>query len=167
MTFEATVRQWAEPYAELPRNKWAWSIRDSLNQYSTDGKLREDVRRNTGVVMTPEERKEIKPLAEQVKTGVAEEAAKDRPLKAIYHDVELGIKTADWTPPAPPKPTGEAANEELGSRNEESLEEEVKNTPAPPPIPEPSSPAAKPVCEPGKPCNTQYIVTPRRRVIYR
>lgn len=130
------MRQWSVPYPELPRNKWAWSIRDSLEKYSTDGKLREDVRRNTGIVMTKEERDEMRPLADQVQDGIKEET-KERPLKEVYGDVEKGIKTGQW------KPEPAFTAEDVKKVKPVKLPITIKEEAAPPaPSPHPPSGAA-------------------------
>jgi hypothetical protein len=101
-TFESQVRTWASDYPDDLRNKWAWCYLDSAENWSTDQKLREDVRLKSVQVLTDSERQTLMPLDVMIKTEVPQQ---ETPLKEVYHKVGIGLKTAEWTPPEPiPKP---------------------------------------------------------------
>ena len=51
-TFEFQVRQWASDYPADLRDRWAWCYLDSVANFSTEQKLREDVRICTKITFT-------------------------------------------------------------------------------------------------------------------
>jgi hypothetical protein len=104
---ESQVRQWSEPYPADLRNRWAWCYLDSAENWSTDTKLREDVRLKSVQVLTAEERHVLTPLDDQIKEAIPKQKT---PLKETYHAVGSGLQVAEWHPPPeepkppPPKP---------------------------------------------------------------
>ena len=96
--FESQVRQWASEYPSDLRNRWAWCYLDSAENWSTDQKLREDVRLKSVQVLTNAERQTLMPLDDKIAEAVPKQKT---PLKETYQDIGNGLKTATWTPPPP------------------------------------------------------------------
>ena len=112
-SLESKVRQWSKEYPSDLRNRWAWCYLDSAENWSTDQKLREDVRLKSAQVLTADERETLTPLNQKINDAVRdqEKVSINRPkLKEMYFDIGNGLKTAEWhppptePPPPPPKP---------------------------------------------------------------
>ena len=100
---ESQVRQWAKENPSDLRNRWAWCYLDSAENWSTDQKLREDVRLKSTQVLSADEREKLAPLDKQIATEIPKQKT---PLKETYTEVGNGLKTAEWhPPPAEPPPT--------------------------------------------------------------
>ena len=99
--FESQVRQWAEEYPSDLRNRWAWCYLDSAENWSTDQKLREDVRLKSVQVLTDAERETLIPLDQQIAGAVP---GQKTPLAETYMNIGNGLKTASWHPPPDPPP---------------------------------------------------------------
>jgi hypothetical protein len=103
-SIESQVRQWASDYPGDLRNRWAWCYLDSAEHWSTDQKLREDVRLKSVQVLTDTERQTLIPLDDKIAEAVPKQTT---PLKETYLAVGNGLKVAEWNPPpemTPPKP---------------------------------------------------------------
>jgi len=104
---ESKVRQWASDYPSDLRDRWAWCYLDSAANWTTDQKLREDVRVKSTQVLTDTERRILTPLDDKIKAEIPKQKT---PLQETYQAVGNGLQTAEWKPPpepppAPPKPT--------------------------------------------------------------
>jgi hypothetical protein len=103
--FESQVRQWSSDYPGDLRNRWAWCYLDSAEHWSTDQKLREDVRLKSVQVLTDSERQTLIPLDNKIAEAVPKQTT---PLKETYLAVGNGLKVAEWSPPPevtpPPAP---------------------------------------------------------------
>ena len=100
---ESQVRQWSKEYPSDLRNRWAWCYLDSAENWSTDQKLREDVRLKSAQVLSIDERETLTPLDQQISAEIPKQKT---PLKETYTEVGNGLKTAEWhPPPAEPPPT--------------------------------------------------------------
>ncbi|MCL2710448.1 MAG: hypothetical protein FWE95_06180 [Planctomycetaceae bacterium] len=103
-TFESQVRQWASDYPNDLLDRWAWCYLDSVEQWSTDQKLREDVRLKSVKVLTDSERQTLVPLDDKIAEAIPKQTT---PLKETYQAVGDGLKVTEWTPPTeirPPDP---------------------------------------------------------------
>jgi hypothetical protein len=94
-SLEKQVRRWAQEYPADVRNRWAWCWRSSAEEWSTDQKMREDVRLKSVLVLTETERQILKPLDAQISEAVEKEKT---PLQERYAAVGSGLKTAEWSP---------------------------------------------------------------------
>ena len=99
--FESQVRQWADDYPTDLRNKWAWCYLDSAANWSTDQKLREDVRLKSVQVLTESDRLILTPLDNQIKAAIPKQKT---PLQQTYQTIGHGLQTAAWSPPPEPPP---------------------------------------------------------------
>jgi len=99
---ESQVRQWSKEYPSDLRNRWAWCYLDSAENWSTDQKLREDVRLKSTQVLSADEREKLAPLDKQIATEIPKQKT---PLKETYTEVGNGLKTAEWHPPPEPPPS--------------------------------------------------------------
>jgi hypothetical protein len=103
---ESQVRCWAADYPSDLRDRWAWCYLDSAENWSTDTKLREDVRLKSVQVLTDTERATLTPLDKQISAEIPKQKT---PLHETYHAVGNGLKVNQWhpppeEPPSPPKP---------------------------------------------------------------
>jgi hypothetical protein len=101
---ERQVRQWAKEYPSDLRDRWAWCYLDSAENWSTDQKLREDVRLKSTQVLTADERETLSPLDQKISTEVPKQKT---PLKDTYTAVGNGLKVTQWSPPPEPPPKKE------------------------------------------------------------
>ena len=110
---ESQVRQWAKDYPSDLCDRWAWCYLDSAENWSTNQKLREDVRLKSVQVLTAAERERLAPLDRQISAEVERRQTadgrlsklKETYLKERYTEVGNGLKTAEWHPlPDPPPP---------------------------------------------------------------
>ncbi len=107
-TFRDKIAEIASPLTTEIRDRWAWCYLDAVENYSTDLKLRENVRENSNKALTETQHKEAEPVNEKIKTAVEEEV-KVRPIKDVYADVGEALKVNGWTyelPKTTPNQTG-------------------------------------------------------------
>ena len=109
-SLECQVRQWVADYPVDLRNRWAWCYLDSVANWSTDQKLREDVRLKSVQVLTDAERQTLSPLDRKIADAVPKQTT---PLVETYHAIGLGLKVTPWTPP-----DGGVSRQEAGDREE-------------------------------------------------
>jgi hypothetical protein len=93
---EKQVRQWAKEYPSDLRDRWAWCYLDSAENWSTDTKLREDVRLKSTQVLTATERETLTPLDQKISQEIPKQKM---PLKETYYAVGNGLKVTQWSPP--------------------------------------------------------------------
>jgi len=120
-SLESQVRTWASDYPADLRDRWAWCYLDSVANWSTDQKLREDVRLKSVQVLTDADREVLSPLDRQIADAVPKQKTE---LVETYHAIGNGLKVAEWLPP----PDGGVRRQESGDRSE------------PPPDPKPPPP---------------------------
>ena len=94
-SFESQVRTWASDYPTDIRDRWAWCYLDSSRNWSTDQKLREDVRLKSVQVLSDSERTMLIPLDRQIAEAIPMQKT---PLKETYEAVGLGLRVHEWTP---------------------------------------------------------------------
>ena len=94
-TFESQVRQWASDYPADLRDRWAWCYLDSVANFSTEQKLREDVRLKSVQVLTDSQREVLAPLDRKIADAVPKQKTE---LVETYHAVGMGLKVTPWTP---------------------------------------------------------------------
>ena len=92
---ESQVRTWASDYPNSLRDRWAWCYLDSAENWSTDQKLREDVRLKSVQVLTDTERQTLLPLDDKIADAVPQQKT---PLKDTYEAVGNGLRVNEWTP---------------------------------------------------------------------
>ena len=95
-SLESQVRQWASDYPADLRNRWAWCYLDSVANFSTEQKLREDVRLKSVQVLTDSQREVLVPLDRKIDDAVPKQTT---PLVETYHAIGMGLKVTPWTPP--------------------------------------------------------------------
>ena len=94
-SFESQVAQWASDYPTDLRDRWAWCYLDSSQNWSTDQKLREDVRLKSVQVLSDSERAMLIPLDRQIAEAIP---MQKMPLKETYEAVGLGLRLNEWSP---------------------------------------------------------------------
>jgi hypothetical protein len=131
--FESQVRLWASDYPVELRDKWGWCYLDAATNWSTDQKMREDVRINSVKVLTDDERKTLETLDLQIAKAIP---LQGNSLRDVYLSIARGLMVNDWQPPA------DKSNEEIGEienyQKQEVITPEPPITPKPEPKPEPT-----------------------------
>ena len=94
-SFELQVDQWASDYPTDLRDRWAWCYLDSSQNWSTDQKLREDVRLKSVQVLSDSERAMLIPLDRQIAEAIPMQKTS---LKETYEAVGLGLRVNEWSP---------------------------------------------------------------------
>jgi len=106
-SLETQVRTWASDYPDALRDRWAWCYLDSAENWSTDQKLREDVRLKSTQVLSDAERQTLIPLDDKIAEAIPQQKT---PLKETYEAVGKGLRVNGWAPvsggarPALPEP---------------------------------------------------------------
>ena len=95
-SLETQVRTWASGYPDALRDRWAWCYLDSAENWSTDQKLREDVRTKSVQVLTDSERQTLIPLDDKIAEAIPQQKTL---LKETYEAVGNGLKVTEWSPP--------------------------------------------------------------------
>ena len=93
-SLETQVRTWASDYPDALRDRWAWCYLDSAENWSTDQKLREDVRAKSVQVLTDAERQTLIPLDDKIAESIPQQKT---PLKETYEAVGKGLQVNEWT----------------------------------------------------------------------
>ncbi|MDR1922810.1 MAG: hypothetical protein LBQ66_00430 [Planctomycetaceae bacterium] len=113
---EANVKTMAAEYPDDLRDRWAWCYLDSVENWSTDQKLREDVRIKSTIVLSGNEREILQPLDSKIAAEI-EASVKDEKnvLRDVYRKVGSGLRVHAWEPepetvPAPPTDDDAAGN---------------------------------------------------------
>jgi hypothetical protein len=88
---ESQVRTWAKEYPSDLRDRWAWCYLDSAENWSTDTKLREDVRLKSTQVLTSAERETLSPLDQKISVEIPKQKT---PLQETYTDIGNGLKVS-------------------------------------------------------------------------
>ena len=83
------------------RDKWAWCYVESVKNYTTPIKLREDVRRHSANQMNDAERNACEAADAEIVKEVEKET---RPIKDVYADIGDALKVNDWQPTPSKKP---------------------------------------------------------------
>lgn len=96
-TFQDNVRELAGTIPAALRDRWAWCYRDAIERYSTDRKLREDVRLNSVQVLSDEQRESVTAIDSQLSPLVAAES-ETRSIKDVYADIASALAVNDWRP---------------------------------------------------------------------
>ena len=94
-SLESQVRTWAGGYPDALRDRWAWCYLDSAENWSTDQKLREDVRLKSVQVLTDSERQTLIPLDDKIAEAIPQQKT---PLKETYYAVGKGLRVNEWSP---------------------------------------------------------------------
>jgi hypothetical protein len=113
--FESQIRLWSKDYPQDLRDRWAWCYLDSVENWSTDQKLREDVRLKSVQVLTDTERQMLVPFDRQIADAVPKQKT---PLRETYLAIGNGLKVTSWSPPP-----------EMVDSRRQTTEEEAKPPP--------------------------------------